>query len=152
MKQRNGNLGGLYGAEDAARRTYGNENLTFIKTGDEIRKAITGRIAVQKGEIEKLQSEINDICKRRDIDVKEVIDSAVDHTRIEAYETKAMSNVAQTNALMNALQLDLNRLRVNSSMIISVRNDIDFLDRVARNIAPEGKFELFYNDLVSFGF
>lgn len=136
-----------------AGRNY-NSDLLFSKTGKEIKESIEGTMKARFTKIEELKAKVADICKKRELDPKEVIEAGTDEIAVQTYSLKAETSMgpSRANNLIRELQEDLQALRINASIIESENHEIASLQRVQKNIELDRKFDLTYNDLVEFGF
>jgi hypothetical protein len=130
-----------------------NFKVTFNKTGKQIAESITGVLDLNRITIEELKADIAEVCKRRDIDPKEVIEAGSDEVAVEAYSMKASNNSpARTNTLVMELQRDLTDLRMHGMHIESITQSNKALERVQKHIEKERVFDLSYSELTEFGF
>ena len=73
--------------------------LRFKKTGEEINTSLELVIEDNCKDIEAAQTEITTICKRRELDPKEVLEASQDEQKFEAYST-ALYNTAPTKRVL----------------------------------------------------
>ena len=128
--------------------------IEFTKTGEEISKSIDGVLSKLNTKLEQSKADIAEICKRREIDPKEVIEAGSDETAIGTYSMKAETSMGarHSNALVRELQEDLTNLRRYGMMVESYNGDIISLQRIQKNIDPKGSFQLSFSELTNFGF
>ena len=141
-------------AHRAGRQNQYGTSLHFKKKGADIKETINNVTKNFMECIEKNKAEIATICKRREIDPKEVIDAGSDENAVQTYSTKMEAGLGnnKTNSLIRELQDDITTLKVNASNIESFEQDIASLERIQKNIEPAREFDLSYNELVEFGF
>jgi hypothetical protein len=128
--------------------------IEFTKTGGEISKSIEGVLLTLNTKLEKCKSDIAEICKRREIDPKEVIEAGSDEQAVGTYSMKAETNMGprHSNALVRELQEDLTNLRRFGMMVESYNGDISSLQRIQKNIDEDANFKLSFDELTNFGF
>ena len=126
----------------------------FSKKGQDIGKSIDGVVAKLITRSEEAKASIADICKRREIDPKEVIEAGSDEVAVNSYSMKAETNLGRStsNTLIRELQEDLTHLRRYGMMVESYRQDIENLQRIQKNIEPSREFDLSFDELTNFGF
>ena len=132
-----------------------NTEIEFLKSGEEISKSIDGVLKTLNERLEKCKADIAEICKRREIDPKEVIEAGSDEVAVGSYSMKAetsMGGRGATNALVRELQDDLTHLRRFGMMVESYNGDIINLQRIQKNIDPKASFKLSFSELTNFGF
>ncbi len=125
--------------------------LKFKKSGAEIQRAIDGRIGDLDNESNSLRSKVAHICKDREIDAEEVLRAETEEA-VNTYSSKAMSNAPRGNAMLQALQQDLNDLRLFTGEIRHNETRKMSLARIKKNIEPERSFDLGVLELAQFGF
>lgn len=128
-------------------------SLTFKKTGEEIRSAISARIG-KNGDLTAAASRtIGEICKRREVKVEDVIDDdpGLREQKLSTYAENASGRLAAKTAL-EALQADIEQLRRESWVIDRVRRENADLARVHNNIETDRRFDLTFFELESLGF
>ena len=127
-------------------------SLKFSKPGSAIRASVATVITdINKGIDEKVTT-LTQICKRREVDPKEVIEAGSDATRIENYSSRALTNAPQANSLLRELEKDLNMIKSLGISISMDKDEIESLSRISNNIELDRKFDLSYDELVQFGF
>lgn len=128
--------------------------LKFIKTGEQISKSIESVVTKLITRSEEAKAAIADICKRREIDPKEVIDAGADEVAISNYSSKAETSMGKntSNTLIRELQEDLTHLRRYGMVIESYRQDVENLQRIQKNIESKREFDLSFDELTNFGF
>lgn len=133
---------------------YNVSKLLFKKTGLDIKESINGVVKLLEEKAEKAKTSIEEICKKRELDPKEVIEAGTDENAVRTYSTKAETSLGggRANSLIRELQDDLFALRQHAAAIESYKNDIDSLRRTQKNIEPGREFDLSYQELVEFGF
>lgn len=124
----------------------------FMKTGKEIQDAILGKIKVIQADAEESRKEIGEICKRRDLDLKEALEAAEDDVKFEAYSTENFRKAPQSNNALRELEKDFHTLRALTFGIQKSKEDVEELNRVFKHIEPARKFDLSYGELFAFGF
>lgn len=130
-----------------------NTEVTFQKTGKEIKESINGVVAKLMTRTEKVKADIADICKKRELDPKEVIEAGSDEMAVETYSNKATNSLPQkSNALIRELQEDLQNLRRFGLMVESYTGDVESLQRIQKNIQDDRPFDLNFQELTNFGF
>lgn len=137
---------------DAAALT-GEVKILFQRTGAEVKEAIEKKIREHVQREETLTSELGEICRRRELDVAEVLE-ADDDEKVQQYSSKAANSIgsARTNSIVRELQLDLDKIRQHSRHIALRRAAIERLQLLARVIRPTESWALTYGELVLFGF
>lgn len=128
--------------------------IEFTKSGEEISKSIDGVLSKLNTKLEQCKADIAEICKRREIDPKEVIEAGSDENAIGTYSMKAETSMGarHSNALVRELQEDLTNLRRFGMMVESYNGDISALLRIQKNIDPKANFKLSFSELTNFGF
>lgn len=137
-----------------ANAQYSTSKILFKKTGLEIKQSIEEVVKLLEEKSAKAKTDIEEICKRRELDPNEVIEAGTNENAVQTYSTKAETSMGggRTNSLIRELQNDLFALRQHAAAIESYKNDIDSLRRTQKNIEPERAFDLSYQELVEFGF
>lgn len=127
--------------------------VVFTKKGSDIVESVKKKITDYGSRIEKSQARIAEICKRRELDIAEVL-GAEDHDTINKYETKAANSIgnAQSRPIIEALQEDLNNLRGESNIVRSYKLGIEEMERISRNLNPSAEYIITYRELVGLGF
>lgn len=138
---------------DVAQGVIHVKDVTFEKTGAEIQRSIDTKVATLTTAIVKSEATIAEICKRREVEVSEVlgVDAQETEQKIGTYSA-AVGERLQAKTALDRLNADMHALRHEAWGIEGARNEIDSLTRVKRNIQPERKFDLGYGELVRFGF
>lgn len=128
--------------------------IEFTKTGAQIFDSIGGVVRDLNTRLEKIKADIVEICKRREIDPKEVIEAGTDEAAVGTYSLKAETNMGRgtSQALIRELQDDLTNLRRYGMMVEAYTGDIASLVRVQSNIDPKATFQLSFTELTNFGF
>lgn len=131
-----------------------NTDIEFTKTGEEISKSIGEVVKDLAARSEKVKADIAEICKRREIDPKEVIEAGSDEQAVGTYSLKAETSLGRNSpqTLVRELQEDLTNLRRFGMMVESYSGDIVSLQRIQKNIDPKGSFKLSFGELTNFGF
>lgn len=138
-------------AEQSARAGVEIGNVKFKKTGSEIQTAIDARLVVLGAKVKASQEKIAVICKARELDVHEVL-AADTEEKVGTYSTKAYSNAPKANAVIVALQEDLNTLRQETDLIWATNRTIEDLAKVKKNIEPGRDFDLYFHEVQTLGF
>lgn len=128
--------------------------LLFKKTGEEIGKSLEGVVKKLSTKLEETKVSIAEICKRREIDPKEVIEAGSDEVAVNTYSMKAETSLGRgtSNTLIRELQEDLQNLRRYGMMVESYTTDITSYQRIQKHIEPKREFDLSFNELTNFGF
>lgn len=142
------------GLAQMAKALSGSNSILFKKTGLEIKQSIDKVVSEIEERSTKVKGEIEEICKRRELDPGEVISAGSDEVAVQTYSTKAESSLggSRTNSIIRELQDDLFALRRLGATVESLKNEADSLRRTQRNIELERSFDLSYQELVEFGF
>ena len=136
---------------------FSHEELTFAKKGIAIIESLESKITELGDKAAEAKKRITEICKRREIDPKEVIEAGSDEKAISTYSTKMESNLPavgrmHTNAVVRELQEDMANLRIYGAEIEENYSVIADLRRIQRNIEPTREFQLSFETLTRFGF
>lgn len=128
--------------------------LLFKKTGEDISKSLDGVVKKLNVKLEEVKANIAEICKRREIDPKEVIEAGSDEVAVNTYSMKAETSLGRgsPNTLIRELQEDLQNLRRYGMFVESMNTDITSFQRIQKNIEPKREFDLSYAELTNFGF
>jgi hypothetical protein len=126
--------------------------LRFKKTGEEIIKSLNVVAEHNRKDIEAAQEKITAICKRRELDPKEVLEASQDEQKFQAYSTSLYNNAPQASSALKALEADLNMIRHNTMSIRMTRSENMDLQRIAENLEDDRIFDLTYDELVQLGF
>lgn len=128
--------------------------LRFAKTANQIREALLKRIDKQTEKQMKLRMEVEEICKRRELDAEEVYAAGNNEAAIATYSTKMSSSYTQApRSIIEALQKDIERLSELGRQHASRVNGIAELQRVADNFEDGARvFDLTYSELATLGF
>lgn len=130
------------------------EHLRFVKSGDEIRRSIDGRIVALEHQTSASELRIAEICKRREIDAKDFTedrDARSISTKLGSYG-EALGSTLSSKSAIEKLQADMNQLRTETWGILGARITIGSLVRVKKNIDSAQRFELNYAELETLGF
>jgi hypothetical protein len=128
-------------------------DLKFKKTGSEIQVSIQRKLEELVQNCKNDEKEIAEICERRGVEAKEVIDAANDENATAAYESKAYGRLpTKHNKAVEDMQADMNLLRQLSASISFTRTGIESLGRVSKNIELKREFDLDFQELTLFGF
>lgn len=131
--------------------------LRFSKTGAEIKKAIETRIELTKKIRDASKAVMEEICKRREIDLDTVLDDTEVHTArgvMPLYESR-MSEAIDENSpksFIDRLQEDLSTLKGHRSLVQAATIEIYDLHRIRSHLEDDRKFDLPYGELVELGF
>lgn len=129
------------------------ENLRFKKDGGAIKSAIEKRRDAVLKVLGEDQNRIAEICKRRQMDVEEVLAAGDDEEAVNTYTAKAFSNVpARSNIVIQELQNDLNLVR---TLVRGTQNLIalkEKLETISNNVERERSFDLSFEELRALGF
>jgi len=138
----------------AGQLTNFSTQLKFIKTGEQISKSIEGVVTKLITRSEEAKVSVQEICKRRELDPKEVIEAGTDETAVGTYSMKAETSMGKntSNTLIRELQEDLTHLRRYGMVIESYKQDVENLQRIQKNIEPKREFDLSFDELTNFGF
>lgn len=134
-------------------------NVKFNKTGAEIVASLNKKVEGLQAKAAETQGKIETVCKARELDPNEVIEAGEDAEKVATYSNK-MSNSLGNGSYQNvpktvieALQADINNLRVWGSRIARLKGDINECLRVKNNIKGDTTvFVLDYSELVALGF
>lgn len=135
------------------------ENVKFQKAGKDIIGSLNKRIEDRIGKSEEFKTKIAEVCKNRELDPKEVIDAGEDAEKVASYSNKMSSSMAPggnfqsvPKGLVEALQADINNLRVWGSKVARLKTEITDYERVRNNIKEADSFVISYDELVQLGF
>lgn len=130
--------------------------LRFSKTGKQIKEVLSKSIKGFEKENADLKKKIAEICKKREIDPKEILESKTseDFLRNSAiYSTRMESAVAGlSKGVLQSLQDDINELQTSASTLSGNLWQIEMRNQVASNIEPNRKHDLTYAELSELGF
>lgn len=127
-------------------------NMKFFKNGEEIQKAIANRVEILNSEIKTSKTLIEDICKRREIDSKEVLEAGDDEVKTAAYSEKAFSKGPKANSAIRELEAEIMLLKSHGYEIVRTGVLINELDRVRKNIQIDTVFSLSFDEICDLGF
>lgn len=135
------------------------ENVKFTKTGKDIVTSLTKKVGTLNKKGEELQAKISEVCKARELDPKEVIEAGEDAEKVATYSNKMSNSVGGgtyqniPKTVIEALQADINNLRVWGSKLARLKNETIECERVIHNLPESGvSFTLSYDELVTLGF
>ena len=136
-------------------------NVEFNKTGKDIITSLNKKVEGLIAKSEEVKEKIAVICKKRELDPKEVLDAGEDAEKVASYSNK-MSNSVSNNGnfsdvpqnIVQSLQQDINNLRVFGSKVARLKTEITDCERVKNNLASQAEqtFKLSYDELVQLGF
>lgn len=127
--------------------------IVYKKTGAQIQESLKAVILNLKKDGEDFKGDISRLCKVRDIDVKEVLEAGTDSEEVQNYSSKAFANVpGKAKGLYEELQRDLVEIQNLVSALTHCNGQIEYFEKVTKNIEPERSFDLSYNELLNFGF
>lgn len=129
-------------------------SLRFLKTSKQIQLALAGRIAESETKRQALRSQIEAICKVREIPPEEIYEAGDDEEAISTYSMKMSGSYKQApRSIVEALQADIETLARLGREHAKRLNGIAELSRVAVNFEnPDRTFDLSYLELATLGF
>lgn len=125
-------------------------NIPFAKTGKDIQTAIPNKVAELTNAIDEITKHVEDVCKDRALDMKEVMDAVGDEEKIQTYSGKVQKPRAAT--LLTALDEDLNFLRMGPADIENKKERIETLQFVSKHLSPDRTYDLSLAELKALGF
>jgi len=136
---------------------FSHEEITFTKKGIAIIESLESEITKLGDKAAEAKKRITEICKRREIDPKEVIEAGSDEKAINTYSKKLESILPDTgrphtSAAVRELQEDMNHLRTYAAEVEENYSVIADLRRIQRNIEPTREFQISFETLTRFGF
>lgn len=125
--------------------------VVFAVHGSAIRDAIADQVEVHVVEVTKRTAELQEVCKRRDLTVGEVLEAETEE-QVSLYSGKASNSIrSHTSVVVRELQEDLGAIRHLSGLVQARKALIDKLLRVARNLSGTDSYKLTYAELELFG-
>ncbi len=134
------------------------ENVKFTKSGKDIIASLTKKVSGLNAKGEELKAKIAEVCKARELDPKEVIEAGEDQEKVATYSNKMSNSVGGGSyqnipkTVIEALQADINNLRVWGSKLARLKAETVECERVINNIAADTSFSVSYEELSYLGF
>ena len=141
------------------------DNVYFNKEGEHISFQINSRITKLMEEIETQKASVAAICKRREVDLNEVlkdkdinamIDGEMREDEVYANSSSLSSAIGSMNnapmVLAKAVMEDLKKIIKAATFIVSTGAQMEHLRRVQKNLNPKETYKLTYANLLQFGY
>jgi hypothetical protein len=141
------------------------DNVYFNKMGKDISSQIHARLSKLASEIETQKSSVAEVCKKREVDLNEVLkdkdvnamingdmheDALYASSRSLSNAVGSMNNAPMT--LAKAVMEDLKKIIKVASFVVSTNAHMEHLTRVQKNLNSDETYKLTYANLLQFGF